>query len=49
MSKSKASLKKTPQVAVIGAGQWGKNLVRVFGELGALRGVYDADPAKCRG
>lgn len=26
-----------PQVAVIGCGYWGKNLVRNFGQLGALR------------
>ena len=30
-------------VAVVGAGYWGKNLVRVFGELGALAAVCDAD------
>ncbi|MFZ2970837.1 MAG: Gfo/Idh/MocA family oxidoreductase, partial [Minisyncoccia bacterium] len=29
------------QVAVIGAGYWGKNLVRVFHELGALKIVCD--------
>jgi len=33
-----------PTVCVIGAGRWGKNLVRNFHELGALRGVYDSDP-----
>src|SRR5687767_1549080 len=32
-------------LAVLGAGQWGTNLVRVFGELGALRTVCDLDPA----
>jgi len=30
-------------VAVIGCGYWGKNLVRVFSELGALRCVCDKD------
>ena len=30
-------------VAVVGAGYWGKNLVRVFGELGALAAVCDED------
>jgi len=30
-------------LAVIGAGYWGKNLVRVLGELGALAAVCDAD------
>jgi len=32
-----------PRVAVIGAGHWGKNLVRNFGELGALAVVVDPD------
>ncbi len=31
-------------VAVIGAGNWGKNLVRVFDELGVLRAVCDTRP-----
>ena len=30
-----------PQVAVVGSGYWGKNLVRTFHELGALRCVWD--------
>ena len=34
-----------PKVAVIGCGYWGKNLVRVMHELGALELVYDVDPA----
>jgi UDP-2-acetamido-3-amino-2,3-dideoxy-glucuronate N-acetyltransferase len=32
-------------VAVLGAGHWGKNLVRNFAELGALRAVVDPDAA----
>ncbi|MBV9625239.1 MAG: Gfo/Idh/MocA family oxidoreductase [Acidobacteria bacterium] len=32
---------KTPDVAVLGCGSWGKNLVRNFHELGALRVVCD--------
>jgi UDP-2-acetamido-3-amino-2,3-dideoxy-glucuronate N-acetyltransferase len=36
-------MRKTPQVAVIGAGYWGKNLVRNFHELGALKWVCDSD------
>ena len=32
-----------PQVAVVGAGYWGKNLVRNFAALGALRWVCDAN------
>jgi len=34
-------------VAVVGCGYWGKNLVRVFSELGALKCVCDVDGA-CR-
>jgi UDP-2-acetamido-3-amino-2,3-dideoxy-glucuronate N-acetyltransferase len=33
-------------VAVVGFGYWGKNLVRNFHELGALRLICDTDPAK---
>jgi len=32
------------RVIVVGAGHWGKNLVRTFKELGALAGVAEADP-----
>ncbi len=35
----------TPRVAVLGCGYWGKNLVRVFDQLGALAAVHDPDPA----
>jgi predicted dehydrogenase len=35
----------TPRLAVIGCGYWGRNLVRVFAELGALAGLVDADAA----
>jgi UDP-2-acetamido-3-amino-2,3-dideoxy-glucuronate N-acetyltransferase len=34
------------QIAVVGCGQWGKNLVRNFAELGTLGVVCDVDPAK---
>ena len=33
------------KVAVIGCGHWGKNLVRNFSELGALRAISDPDVA----
>jgi UDP-2-acetamido-3-amino-2,3-dideoxy-glucuronate N-acetyltransferase len=33
-----------PRVAVVGAGYWGKNLVRTFHELGALQAVCDTQP-----
>lgn len=35
-----------PNVAVIGAGDWGKNLVRNFAELGVLHTVCDTDMGK---
>ena len=34
-----------PRVAVCGAGYWGKNLVRNFHQLGALRAICDESPA----
>jgi predicted dehydrogenase len=33
------------KIAVIGAGNWGRNLVRTFHQLGALSAVAEADPA----
>lgn len=36
----------THRVAVVGCGYWGKNLVRVFGELGALGCVCDRDHSR---
>ena len=33
-------------VAVAGAGSWGRHLVRVFNQLGALRWICDADEAR---
>lgn len=35
------------KVGVIGAGYWGKNLVRNFAHLGALAAVCDSDPRAC--
>ncbi len=35
-------------VAVVGCGYWGKNLVRVFSQLGALRCVCDTDAARLK-
>ncbi len=32
------------KIAVFGYGQWGRNLVRVFHELGALHAVCDDRP-----
>ncbi len=37
----------TPKVAVIGAGYWGKNLVRNFASLGGLAMVCDPDKEAC--
>ena len=33
--------KKQPNIAVIGSGYWGKNLVRNYHELGALKLICD--------
>ncbi len=33
-------------IGVLGMGYWGKNLVRVFNELGTLRAVSDVNPAR---
>src|SRR3989304_717716 len=38
-----------PSVAVIGGGQWGKNLIRNFFALGALRAVCAENPAVLEG
>jgi UDP-2-acetamido-3-amino-2,3-dideoxy-glucuronate N-acetyltransferase len=35
----------SPAIAVVGCGYWGKNLVRNFHKLGALRAVCETDPA----
>jgi UDP-2-acetamido-3-amino-2,3-dideoxy-glucuronate N-acetyltransferase len=40
----KNNLINPPRVAVIGAGAWGKNLVRNFEDLGALEMVCEANP-----
>lgn len=34
------------QIAVVGCGNWGKNIIRVYHELGALKAVCDTDPLK---
>jgi len=39
----RAEASKQPGVAVIGAGYWGRNLVRVMDELGALAAVCDVN------
>ena len=35
--------KNNPKIAVVGAGYWGKNLVRNFHQLGVLKVICDAD------
>jgi len=32
------------KIAVVGAGYWGKNLLRVFNELGALYAICESNP-----
>ncbi len=43
MKSEKISSSNKPRVAVMGAGYWGKNLVRNFNQLGVLKLGYDAD------
>ncbi|MDQ4098653.1 MAG: Gfo/Idh/MocA family oxidoreductase [Actinomycetota bacterium] len=38
----------TPQVAVVGCGAWGRNLVRSLRRLGALRVIVDIEPATAK-
>lgn len=45
-SSCRPHLTEQPRIGVIGCGHWGQNLVRVFHELGALRAISDADPAR---
>src|SRR5260370_19817902 len=40
---------KVIRVAVVGAGYWGSNLVRVFNELGSLDRVCDFSPERLAG
>ena len=35
-----------PKIAVVGAGGWGSNHVRVWNDLGNLGLVYDLDPIR---
>lgn len=46
MSESSGHSEGIPQVAVIGAGYWGKNLVRNFHGLNALGAVCDSEPER---
>jgi UDP-2-acetamido-3-amino-2,3-dideoxy-glucuronate N-acetyltransferase len=43
MRTSGAGRRPTPRVAVIGCGNWGRNLVRTFHEQGALSAICDAE------
>ena len=42
----RSDLQKPPQVAVVGAGYWGKNLVRNFDDLGALSCICDQNESE---
>ena len=37
---------KSPSVALIGCGMWGKNIARNLAQLGALKVIVDADPVR---
>ena len=41
MRNSKEGSHMKPKVVVVGAGYWGKNLIRNFFELGALGAICD--------
>jgi len=44
MTPNVATRQAGPSVAVVGCGYWGKNLIRNFHALGALRALCDEDP-----
>ncbi|MDP2528927.1 MAG: Gfo/Idh/MocA family oxidoreductase, partial [Candidatus Palauibacterales bacterium] len=46
MTPGETGGEKAPGVVVVGAGYWGKNLVRNFDGLGALSGVCEEDPER---
>lgn len=46
MNSQGESAAGVPQVAVVGAGYWGKNLVRNFHGLNALGAICDSDPER---
>src|SRR5579864_7949264 len=33
-----------PGICVVGCGSWGRNLIRNFDQIGALRGIFDSNP-----
>ncbi len=45
-ARLKGNLLELPKVAVVGCGNWGKNLVRNFAQLGALAAVCDSDSGR---
>ena len=49
MNAEPISKRIIPNVAVVGAGYWGKNLVRNFHELGALCMVCESDLERTHG
>ncbi len=46
VQQEQSAVVRQPSVAVIGTGYWGRNLVRVFNRLGALRAVCDREPGR---
>ncbi len=49
VQRQSSAVTRQQSVAVIGTGYWGKNLVRVFNRLGALRAVCDREPGRLTG
>jgi len=40
------NIAKTPAIALIGCGMWGKNIARNLAQLGALKVIVDADAVR---
>src|SRR5258708_14531738 len=36
--------KDKPGICIVGCGSWGRNLIRNFDQIGALRGIFDSNP-----
>lgn len=48
-SQERSGASKQPNIALIGCGQWGRNLARNLAALGALRAVCDSNPVVLEG
>lgn len=46
LSKQLTNFHHRKNIALVGCGAWGKNLIRCFNKLGVLKGIYDVDRSK---